>query len=392
YNSKYVMEINLRAFSALMLSGSTFLASCNNNATPRQEANESLHDSAVVASTVARNYGQADGQEVLQYTLKNAAGMEVKILNYGGIITDIITPDKQGQKGNVVLSYESLAGYQQKGQPYFGALIGRYANRIANAKFKVDGKDYSLAANNNGNALHGGIKGFDKVVWSATQEGDSILQLSYTSKDGEEGYPGNLKVTVIYTLTPDNALRIDYKATTDKPTPVNLTNHSYFNLSAGKEKDVLQHELSLKASRFTPVNDKLIPDGSLQPVKGTPMDFTSPKKIGVDIDKVKGGFDHNWVPDKEGNASEQVATLYDPASGRFMEVFTTEPGIQFYSGNFLDGTLTNTRNGQKYVQHAGLCLETQHFPDSPNEPSFPNVVLKPGETYTQTTVYKFSTK
>ncbi|HEY9262950.1 aldose epimerase family protein [Chitinophaga sp.] len=385
------MDMNLKAMTALLISGGTLLASCNNNAAKTEESKDST-SVTTPATGGPRSFGQADGQEVLQYTLKNAAGMEVKILNYGGTITDIITPDKQGQKGNVVLSYESLAGYQQKGQPYFGALIGRYANRIANAKFKLDGKEYSLAANNDVNSLHGGLKGFDKVVWTATLAGDSSLQLVYSSKDGEEGYPGNLQATVVYTLTPDNALQITYKATSDKPTPVNLTNHAYFNLSAGKDSTILGHELSLKASRYTPVTDKLIPTGKLDPVKGGPMDFTSPKKIGTDIGKVKGGYDHNWVLDKKDGELETIATLYDPNSGRFMEVSTTQPGIQFYTGNFLDGTLTDTRDGKKYVKNAALCLETQHFPDSPNQPAFPSAILKPGETFSQTTVYKFSTK
>ncbi|WP_222429064.1 aldose epimerase family protein [Chitinophaga polysaccharea] len=386
------MDMNLKALSALLISGGTLIASCNNGASTKKEDKDSTSTTATASPSAPAKFGQSDGQEVLQYTLKNAHGMEVKILNYGGIITDIITADKNGQKGNVVLSYDSLSGYQQKGQPYFGALIGRYANRIANAKFKLDGKEYSLAANDHGNTLHGGLKGFDKVVWGATPAGDSSLQLTYTSKDGEEGYPGTLQATVVYTLTADNALQINYKATTDKPTPINLTNHAYFNLSAGKDSNILGHELSLKASRYTPVNDKLIPTGKLDPVKGTPMDFTAPKKIGADIDKVKGGYDHNWVLDKKDNELETIATLYDPTSGRYMEVATTQPGIQFYTGNFLDGTLANTRGGQKYGQHAALCLETQHFPDSPNQPSFPSVVLKPGETFSQTTVYKFSTK
>ncbi|RBL91661.1 aldose epimerase family protein [Chitinophaga flava] len=385
------MEINFRALPALMISGAAVLASCNNTATPKETKDDAADSTSITAST-GHSYGQAYGQEVLQYTLHNDAGTEVKILNYGGIVTDIITADKQGQKGNVVLSYDSLSGYQQKGQPYFGALIGRYANRIANARFKLDGKDYTLAANDHGNTLHGGMKGFDKVIWAASQAGDSSLQLEYTSKDGEEGYPGNLKATVVYTLTPDNALKISYSATADKPTPVNLTNHTYFNLSAGKDSNILNQELELKASRYTPVNDKLIPSGQLQPVKGTVMDFTTPKKVGKDIAAVKGGYDHNYVLDKTSKDLETVASLYDPISGRYMEMATTEPGVQFYSGNFLDGTLANTRNGQKYVQHAGLCLEAQHFPDSPNQPDFPNVILKPGETYTQTTVYRFSTK
>jgi len=383
------MDMNFKALTALVISGGTLLASCNNNTAPKEESKDST---ATAATAGPRSFGQADGQEVLQYTLKNANGMEVKILNYGGTITDIITPDKQGQKGNVVLSYESLDGYQQKGQPYFGALVGRYANRIANAKFTLDGKEYKLAANNNGNTLHGGLKGFDKVVWTATPAGDSSLQLVYTSKDGEEGYPGNLQATVVYTLTPDNALQISYKATTDKATPINLTNHAYFNLSAGKDSTILGHELSLKASKYTPVNDKLIPTDKLDPVKGTPMDFNTAKKVGADIGKVNGGYDHNWVLDKKDGELETIATLYDPTSGRFMEVATTQPGIQFYTGNFLDGTLTGTRGGQKYVKNGALCLETQHFPDSPNQPSFPSVILKPGETFAQTTVYKFSVK
>ncbi|MBC9913083.1 aldose epimerase family protein [Chitinophaga varians] len=386
------MEINLRGLSALMISGAALLGACNGTNTAKESSKTGADTAAAVTATTAHPYGQTDGQEVLQYTLRNAAGMEVKILNYGGIITDIIAPDKQGQKANVVLSYDSLSGYQQKGQPYFGALIGRYANRIANAKFKLDGKDYTLAPNDHGNTLHGGVKGFDKVIWSAAQSGDSSLQLEYTSKDGEEGYPGTMKATVLYTLMPDNALKIHYTATTDKPTPVNLTNHSYFNLSGGKDSTILNQELELKASRYTPVNDKLIPTGQLQPVKGTMMDFTTPKKVGKDIAAVKGGYDHNFVLDKPAGNLETVATLYDPASGRFMEMSTTEPGVQFYSGNFLDGTLADTRGGQKYVQHAGLCLEAQHFPNSPNQSDFPSVILKPGETYQQTTVYKFSTK
>ncbi|MCW3466940.1 aldose epimerase family protein [Chitinophaga nivalis] len=387
------MDINLRVLPALLLAGSAMLASCNSNTSARQVEGSNATDSAAISQEAApASYGNYDGQEIRQYTLKNAAGTTVKILNYGGIITDIITADKNGEKGNVVLSYDDLAGYQQKGQPYFGALIGRYANRIAQAKFKLDGKEYPLAANDHANTLHGGIKGFDKVVWNAEQAGDSSLRLTYLSKDGEEGYPGNLQTSITYTLTPANALQIQYQATTDKPTPINLTNHTYFNLSAGKDSTILGQELSLKASRYTPVNDQLIPDGRLQPVKGTPMDFTNPKKIGAEIAQVKGGYDHNWVLDKKEGVLETIGSLYDPNSGRLMEVATTEPGIQFYTGNFLDGTLTHTRDGKKYVQHAGLCLETQHFPDSPNQPAFPKVILKPGETYTQTTVYTFSTK
>jgi len=250
-----------------------------------------------------------------------------------------------------------------------------------------------LAANDHGNSLHGGNKGYDKVWWNIEKlPGDSSLKLTYLSKDGEEGYPGNLNVQVIYTLAANNSLKIYYTATTDKATPVNLTNHCYFNLSAGKDSTIFNHELMIDADKFTPVNDKLIPTGKIAEVKNTPMDFTTAKKVGRDIDSVKGGYDHNWVLNKKGNALEKVAAVYEPNSGRYMEVFTTAPGLQFYSGNFLDGTLTNTKKGQKYLQHAALCLETQHFPDSPNEPAFPNTILKHGETYTQTTVYKFSAK
>ncbi|HEU5166542.1 MAG TPA: aldose epimerase family protein, partial [Chitinophagaceae bacterium] len=325
-------------------------------------------------------YGMLGTDSVFQYTLSNKNGMVVKILNYGGTVTDIITPDKNGKMGDVVLGYESLDGYTQTGNPYFGCLVGRYANRIANAKFKLDGKDYTLAANNDGNTLHGGLKGFDKVIWSVKLFNDSSLLLSYLSKDGEEGYPGNLSVDVMYSLSDDNGLKIDYAATGDKATPINLTNHCYFNLSAGTDTTILDHELKLNANKYTPVNDKLIPTGKIDDVKGTPMDFTSAKKIGRDIANVSGGYDHNWV--LNGNSA---ASLYHAASGRYMEVSTNEPGIQFYSGNFLDGSLKNTRGGAKYVKHAGLCLETQHFPDSPNQPTFPSTILKPGETYHQTT-------
>ncbi|MGZ3940152.1 MAG: aldose epimerase family protein, partial [Flavisolibacter sp.] len=265
-------------------------------------------------------------------------------------------------------------------------------NRIAHGKFTLDGKQYTLATNNNGNSLHGGNKGFDKVVWTAEKQGDSSLKLTYHSKDGEEGYPGNLDVTVVYTLTADNSVKIDYAATTDKATPINLTNHAYYNLSAGTDSTILDQEIQINANKYTPVDSLLIPTGQIADVKGTPFDFTTPKPIGRDIAQVKGGYDHNWVLNKSGNSLEKAATLYDPKSGRVMEVYTTEPGLQFYTGNFLDGRLTKTKGGMKYVQHAALCLETQHFPDSPNHPNFPNTILKPGDTYKSTTVYKFSTK
>ena len=368
-----------------------FLAACNNESQTKNE--EEQKADSVKFSNQETAFGSYEGQAITKYTITNPAGMQVSILNYGGTVTDIITPDKNGNKGDVVLGFDSLSGYLQKGNPYFGSLIGRYGNRIANGKFTLDGKQYTLAANNDGNSLHGGIKGFDKVVWKAEKlAGDSSLQLTYTSKDGEEGYPGNLSVTVVYTLGSDNALKIDYTATTDKATPVNLTNHAYYNLSAGSDSTILDHQLMINANQFTEVNGKLIPTGKLPEVKGGPMDFNTEKVIGKDIAQVSGGYDHNWVLNKKANDLEKVATLYHAGSGRLMEVWTTEPGLQFYSGNFLDGTLTNTKGGAKYIKHAALCLETQHFPDSPNQPSFPTTILKPGETYRQTTVYKFSTR
>ena len=337
-------------------------------------------------------YGMIGADSVFQYTLTNKNGMVVKILNYGGTVTNIITPDKNGKMGNVILGYDSLSGYRQPGNPFFGSLVGRYANRIANAKFTLDGKEYTLAKNDGPNTLHGGLKGFDKVIWTVKSFNDSGLLLSYSSKDGEEGYPGNFTADVMYSLSNDNDLKIEYTAVTDKATPVNLTNHSYFNLSAGADSTILDHELMLKAEKYTPVNKTLIPTGNIDDVKGTPMDFTTSKKVGRDIAQVPGGYDHNWVFQKPENRFDLVASLYHQPSGRYMEVRTTEPGIQFYSGNFLNSRLKNTRDGVKYVKHAGLCLETQHFPDSPNQPAFPNTILKPGETYQQITVYKFGTK
>lgn len=372
----------LSTFMACSFAGLLAFSACNNAADEKKTA----------TMLTSQPYGNLSGTEITQYTLTNANGMIVKILNYGGVITDIITKDKDGTPGNVVLSYDTLAGYLQPGNPYFGTLVGRYANRIAKATFKIDTATYHLAVNNNGNALHGGLKGFDKVVWSVTPlPGDSSLLLEYQSKDGEEGYPGNLSAQVIYTLTADNSLKIEYVATTDKPTPVNLTQHTYFNLSAGKSADILNHELQLDAPGYTPVDDQLIPLGRIDSVQGTPMDFTTPHRIGARIDSVKGGYDHNWVFSKEGGLAK-VGSLYDPASGRLMTVYTSEPGIQFYTGNFLDGSLKFTRNGATYGKNAGLCLEAQHFPDSPNQPSFPNTILKPGGKYTQTTIYQFSVK
>jgi aldose 1-epimerase len=376
---------HLFLFSLLLI-----LMSCNNSSDQLTAADKESKDSS--AGIAEKPFGSYEGQAITEYTLTNKNGMQVGIINYGGTITKMITPDKNGNMGDVVLGFDSLSGYLQKGNPYFGALIGRYGNRIAHAKFELNGKNYSLVANDHGNSLHGGDKGFDKVVWNAEKKSDSSLQLSYQSKNGEQGYPGNLNVTVVYTLTADNALKINYTATTDQATPINLTNHAYYNLSAGTDSTILNHQLQLNADRYTPVDSVLIPTGEIKSVKGTPFDFTTMKPIGRDIDQVKGGYDHNWILNTSGDGLAKAATLYHPPSGRIMDVYTTEPAIQFYSGNFLDGTLANTKGGTKYVKHAALCLETQHYPDSPNQPNFPNTILKPGETYKQTTVYKFGVK
>ncbi len=332
-----------------------------------------------------------DGSEVSLFTLTNSNDMEVKITNYGGIVTSIRIPDVNGSLDDVVLGFESLDKYLE-GTPYFGAIIGRYGNRIAGGKFSIDGTEYELATNDGNNHLHGGEVGFDKVLWDAEIQDDNSLKLTYLSEDGEEGYPGNLEVSVVYSLTNDSELKIEYEATTDKATPVNLTNHSYFNLSGQPDSTILDHELMLNADQYTPVNDELIPTGELTEVEGTPFDFRNPHEIGARIDQVEGGYDHNWVLNRSENDSLfHAATLYHEESGREMKVFTEEPGIQFYSGNFLDGSLEGP-DGTPFVQHAALCLETQHFPNSPNEPDFPSTILEPGETYETTTIYQFSTR
>lgn len=339
-----------------------------------------------------------EGQEVKLYTLRNAKGATAKIMSYGAIVVSLEMPDAKGQMDDIVLGYDNLDGYL-KVTPYFGAIVGRYGNRIGKGTFTLDGVAYSLAQNNNGHHLHGGVKGFDKVVWDhkPVWKADGVgVELSYLSKDGEEGYPGNLKATVTYTLTNKNELRIDYVATTDKATPVNLTHHGYFNLTGG-ERDILGHVLMLNANKFTPVDAGLIPTGELQPVKDTPMDFTKPTAIGERIEadfeqlKAGGGYDHNWVLNRTGGGLSLAARVVEPTTGRVMEVFTTEPGVQFYAGNFLDGTITG-KEGRVYQHRWGFCLETQHYPDSPNKPNFPSTILRPGDTYKTTTVYRFSAK
>lgn len=335
-----------------------------------------------------------DGTAVDLYTLKNARGITLKVMTYGALITELYTPDRQGQLGDIVLGFDNLDSYL-KGHPYFGAVIGRYANRIAKGKFTLEGQTYTLAMNDGPNALHGGLKGFDKVVWAAEPvpvKNGVAVRFRYTSPDGEEGYPGNLAVRVTYTLTDANELIMDYEASTDHTTILNLTNHSYFNLAG--EGDILGHELMLNAAHYTPVDDTLIPTGEIAPVKGTPMDFTTPKPIGRDLGQltnVPQGYDHNFVLNRAGKGLALCARVYEPKTGRTLEILTTQPGVQFYSGNFLDGTLTGKR-GIVYQQHHGFCLETQHYPDSPNQPRFPSVVLRPNQTYQHSTVHKFGTR
>ena len=339
----------------------------------------------------------ADGMPVDLYTLHNRSGAEARISNYGGLVVSLKVPDRYGKLGDVVLGYDNLADYI-KDSPYFGALIGRYGNRIAKGKFSLDGRQYTLATNNYPNALHGGLKGFDKVVWDAkvlTAPGRLGLELHYVSKDGEEGYPGTLSVTAVYTLTEDNALRLDFTATTDKDTVINLTQHSYFNLAG--EGDVLHHEVMIPASYFTPVDATLIPTGRLQRVDGTPFDFRRPTAIGARIGqddeqlKFAGGYDHNWVVDKPPGQLGLVARVFEPGSGRVLEVLSTEPGVQFYTGNFLNGS-NKGKGGWVYQFRNGFCMEPQHYPDSPNHPNFPSVVLKPGQVFHSTIIYKFSVR
>jgi aldose 1-epimerase len=341
-------------------------------------------------------FGQTkEGTQVELFTLRNSQGAEARISNYGGIVTSLKVRDRNGNWGDVVLGYDNLADYIKE-SPFFGALIGRYGNRIARGHFKLDGHEYTLATNNYPNALHGGNKGFDKVVWNPTVIANAdgpALKLTYLSKDGEEGYPGNLSVSVVYTWTDDNALKVEYTATTDKDTVVNLTQHSYFNL-AGKGT-ILNHVVMIPADKFTPVDSTLIPTGELKPVDGTPFDFRTPTSIGARINqddeqlKFGKGYDHNWVINKPLGQYGLMARVTEPTSGRIMEVFSIEPGLQFYSGNFLDGTLKG-KGGWVYQFRDGFCMEPQHYPDSPNQPKFPSVVLKPGQTYNNTIVYKFS--
>lgn len=376
-----------RYIMTVMMSGLLFSPSIQSRGKEMSTTNPALP-----AGVTASDFGKtADGTPVVLYTLTNAAGMKAKIITYGAIVTELIVPDKTGKMGDVILGFDNLGQYLGA-HPYFGAIVGRVGNRIAKGKFTLDGATYTLAVNNGPNHLHGGLKGFDKKVWKAepmaSAEGPA-LKLTYVSKDGEEGYPGKLTSIVTYTVTGKNELKIEYSATTDKATPVNLTNHAYFNLAGPGSGDVLGHELTISAERYTPVDDGLIPTGELAPVKGTPMDFTRPATIGSRIAQVKGGYDHNYVINLEGSKTPvPVVRVREPKSGRIMEVLTTQPGVQFYTGNFLDGTIKGI--GGVYKQHYGFCLETQHFPDSVNQPRFPSSILKPGTTYRHTTIYRFS--
>jgi len=338
-------------------------------------------------------FGTVDGRAIEQLTLVNKNGVEVKAITYGGIITSITTPDRTGAMGDIVLGFDSLDGYLA-GHPFFGAIVGRYGNRIAKGRFTIDKQEYKLATNNGPNHLHGGIKGFDKQVWGAEiVPGQMGVKFTYTSADGEEGYPGKLDVTVTYTLTDSNELIVEYGARTDKATHVNLTQHSYFNLAGAG--DILGHELTIDADRYTPVDASLIPTGELTSVEGTPFDFRKSTAIGARIDqqnpqlKNGGGYDHNWVLNGTAGSLRRAARVVEPKTGRTLEVATTEPGMQFYTGNFLDGKLTG--KGRSYARRSGFCLETQHYPDTPNQPNFPTTLIKPGQQYSSKTVFTFGT-
>lgn len=368
--------------------------------TPKETSPEAVEASAPPSREIeSQSFGSlSDGQDVTLYTLRNDSGMELSFMDYGGIITRWTAPDAEGNYTDVVLGFDNLTAYLE-GNPFFGALVGRYGNRIARGEFSLDGQTYSLAKNNGENHLHGGEQGFDKVMWQVARgeaDNGSSVELTYRSPDGEEGYPGNLDVTVTYTLTDAGELDIRYQATTDAPTIVNLTQHTYFNLSGNFSEPITDHVLTLQADAFLPVDAGLIPTGEIRPVTGTPFDFTEPKAIGADIDadnrqiEIGGGYDHCWVLNNPEAGFRKVATVVHPGSGRKLEVHTDEPGVQFYTGNFLNGTLP-AKGGGTYGRRSGFCLETQHYPDSPNQPEFPSVRLDPGQTYTSRTLFKLTT-
>lgn len=383
FGSKHILMKIIARFFTLFIFAAIISACVQEGAEQNKEA-ENMKITKEIFGTIGEDTAYL-------YTLENSNGMQVKITNYGGIVTSVVVPDRDGKLDDVVLGFEELEPYTVN-EPYFGCIVGRYANRIALGKFSIGEEEYTLAQNNGINHLHGGLEGFNKKMWDArekTSADSASLRLKYTSPDGEEGYPGNLRVMVTYSLTNENELIIDYRATTDKATPLNLTHHSYFNLSGGK-KNILGHVLQLNADKYVVVNENLIPTGELRDVEGTPMDFRTPTGIGERIDQVEGGYDHTYVLGNT-NMQEKVATFHHPPTGRYVEVFTTEPGIQFYTGNFLDGSLTG-KKGIVYRKHFGFCLETQHFPDSPNQDSFPDVILNPGEEFNSSSIYKFGIK
>ena len=366
-------------------------AACILGCAPMSQSNSSISKAA---------FGNTpEGVPVEIYTLRNAHGAEARIMTYGGIVQSLKMPDRQGKFDDIVLGYDNLQGYIDK-TPYFGCLVGRYGNRIGGAKFTLEGQTYTLAANNGTNSLHGGLKGFDKVIWTGkalTTATGPALELTYLSKDGKEGFPGNLTVKAVYTLTDDNELRVEFAATTDKPTVCNLTHHSYFNLRGQGNGDILGHEVFINADKTTPVDGGLITTGEFAPVDGTPFDFRKATAIGARINdpdtvlQYGPGYDHNWVITKPAGELGLQARVYEPTSGRVMEVISDEPGLQFYAGNFLDGTITG-KGGAVYQKRTGFCMEPQHYPDSPNQPNFPTVVLRPGQSYKNTISYKFSVK
>lgn len=374
----------IQGLSIATLCFSTFLFSCNS---PSKEKTAVVSDSTKYSTTI-------DGKAVRLYTLKNKEGASVSITNYGGRIVSLVVPDKNNKPTDVVLGYDSIGAYRKKGEPFFGALIGRYGNRIAKGKFKLDGKDYTLQLNDGVNTLHGGTDGFFSKVWDAKQIDGQKLELTYSSKDGEAGYPGKLDVKVIYTLTDDNALKIDYEATTDKATVVNLTNHAYFNLNGEGNKTILDLELYIDAKAYTPVDSTLIPTGKLTDVAGTAFDFNKAKAIGKNIEdadeqlKFGKGYDHNFALNAHDD-KKAIAIVKSSVTGISMEVYTTEPGLQFYSGNFLTGADQDGKGEKSYPHRSAICLETQHFPDAPNHPNFASTELKPGQVYKTSTTYKF---
>jgi len=392
-------KIKLYFFGLLLIVMGSLVTQCKNDKKEQPaETETSVKEPLPITKS---DFGMMPDSTIIEkYTLKNANGVEMDVITYGGRIISLKVPDKNGKIENVVLGYNSLEDYLNDSDPFFGALIGRYGNRIAKGKFTLNGTEYTLATNNGENHLHGGVLGFDRVVWNVepleSEKGPS-LKLSYLSKDGEEGYPGNLNVTVVYALTNDNVFEVYYEATTDKATVVNLTQHAYFNLSGDFSKSILDNELTINADKYLPVDATLIPTGEMADVTNTPFDFRTAKAVGRDInsedDQLKKGlgYDHCWVLNDQDKGMRFAASAYQPNSGILMKIYTDEPGIQFYSGNFLDGTLPMP-NGGTYAHRTGFCLETQHYPDSPNQKNFPSVVLNPGETYTTKTTFKFSVK